>query len=622
MFRQQKYEQMLFSTSSLTEALDNMRLDHDKDPSTEFSSAEEESREFERKASLDAKIEKSIKSIGQRKEKRRNSIEEGSGELVADSNHSFSNDTFRVAASERKKRAAELSVSEHLPGASNQGRKDLGHSISEHGTARPVYARRKSDLELSANPGNPVKAADARRRRRSTEDEPSAEEKRRLRLHLAQTRRRRVSGGDVGGQKDSNYGELGEEPLESLPRLRNSPPNRSQSLDDDHCGIQDFFEERQNDSNCRELRLDNFASKRSQSLDDDLFGLKNTTSMHRTTSKQRFSGGSSTRSRERLQRSNMRRTHSIESNSNGLQNQSTLKGSSRRKLSIEMEPSSAASTRRQKIALALASSDHGTTRRESGSKAQTGRRGSSRNLRSSGTQNETFDPFDQSQTDTKNFTWTWKSGKVEPSLRRSLEKNGDSKTSPSQIKHAVRSLLRQDFSSPSQSHANQEGKVSIPTSSDFALSDQPMPFHVTPHRQESQKKLSTKRTPKYADSLLTPGARRSARAMREHLIAPVERTSSQPNLSLLSPEPKSTHTHGKKTRSPNQRWQGSKSNSVVDISKLEGVVNTKDIGSIAKFLKLSNEAEQELERRKEQERQAKRSHIRARRRQMSVEWAS
>ena len=136
---------------------------------------------------------------------------------------------------------------------------------------------------------------------------------------------------------------------------------------------------------------------------------------------------------------------------------------------------------------------------------------------------------------------------------------------------------------------------------------------------------ATKRASKCGDSLLSPGARRVSRA-KEHYGSP---QLSYPNLPLGSPESKNKQNFTK-ARGASLRRQASKSKAIALKASntldspivVDDVVNQKDIGAIAKLLKESNQAEEELLRQKVEEREAKRSHIRARRQQTRIELAT
>lgn len=591
---------MTVSTASLALTLET--LDSEEEASTICSTDEEKA--VRRRSLLNAKIDKSIKTTAQIKERRRSSIEEGSNRLSTDSIHSDPDSASRKSAREQRKRASGLSVSVHSAVSNEQKKNTASLSATCHGPAPPTPINRNSDLDLDPLQKadlNPLKAVDSRRRRLSANDEPSAETKRRARLLVNQNRRRRAASFMVSSKRtlsdDSNPFGINDESIEPKASIKRCSSTKRLSSGSDSSSI---------------------------------------ARIQRSGSKKRLSSGSDSSGIARIQRRDSRRTLSNDSDSVGLQKQSSdpkakvQRSSVRRRSSVEQEPSGAESggklsssnVRRQKVVSSQVLSELGVGRRDSGSKAQSAanrRRASalSKSFRLSGNLNETWD----SPPDKKNFTWSWKKDETESAstLRRTNRSFCVSNTSSSPKKNTVSSLLREDpFISPPSAKITK--RLSVP--SDMSRANHPMVIAKISQRQR-QKKISPKRTSKCADLLLSPAARRTSRTK-----APIgsisANTQSYPNLPLLSPDSK-TKSNWKKSRGSSVRRQVAKSKSIVlepnclEFSGREDVVNKKDIGAIAKALKQSNQAEEDLERQKEEERHAKRSHVRARRRQFSIE---
>ncbi|CAJ1960088.1 unnamed protein product [Cylindrotheca closterium] len=611
-FQQKEYTQMLVSNASLSLG----SLDLEEESSVE--SSDDEERASRQRALLDAKLSKTFSTIAEIKKRRTCSIDEGPPGLLAESNHSNADYVRRRASREQRKRSSGLSASEHCPAAKERKEETPDLSLTVHGPTPPTprtRINRNSDLDLDSLRTvnlDPLKAADIRRRRNSLSNEPSAEDKRRARLLVNHHRRRSLAGGTVDGegQQERNSRELVGEKAETRSRLQ----------------------KRAN-------------SKRTLSNDSDAFGFVDESSeakqmMDRTSSSKRLSGGSasgpkvpeSIEHRDFVRRSGSRRTLSNDSDTIGFHKESpgprvrVQRSSVRRKLSIELGPIRADPSpcvRKQKIASSLVLSELGVSRRDSGSNglsAANRRRDCARykSFRLSGNSNETWD---QSPPDKKNFTWTWRNDETEPTLRRSNTSN----TSPSQIRSAVSSILRaESFTSPPQNAKNSR-RLSMPSGSDLSRTDHPMSSSKLSQRNKQPKKSPT-RTSKFADSLLSPAARRRTTTRSKETIGlPGGRTQSLTNLPLAITDSKTKSNRKKGRSSANLRRQAS--SKTTRISPLEtncfetsgGVVNKNCIGAIAMVLKQSNEAKEELEFQKEEEREAKRSHVRARRRQLSVE---
>lgn len=584
MFRQKQYDQMTVSTASAVSPLDSGI--HDEDFSVESSTTENEARALKMKSLINAKVETSIKTTEQILERRRSSIEEGATGLLAGSDHFTTVDcSSTIGTIEPRKRVSGQSVSAVNPLMHRQEENVSGLSASDHGTSRPAMINHTSDLDLNAlQKANPLRrGASWRRRKISADDEPSAKEKHRARLFVAQngSRRASIAGLAYGeGQKGRNCRELAPERLETRPRLRKFASNRSLSDDSDY-----LIELKKGPSESHTLMQRSCSEKRLSSGSDSS-----------------WDSGDSSISRERPQRSTSSRTLSIDANSKGNQPNRmggmVRKNSSRRKLLKGGEP-------------IPATAKSGTARKQSvAHRRREFARSRSFSLAASNAK-ESADH--QSPADKNSFTWTWKTDDAEPLPRRSSQSSGTSNASPS---------LEEDlFSSPSAR------RLSMPTSSDFDWSDHPMSSLITTQRQQQrQTKISPKRTSTATDSLMSPGARRTSRS-REHSVVSPPGRSHNPKLPLYSPDSKNKSSTWKKSRGTHLRREASKSKIItleandLDVPRVEDVVNKKDIGTIAKALKESNQAKEEWLRQKEEEREAKRSHVRARRRR-SLEWTS